>query len=145
VAFYARAAVMMLALLLLSAFSYLRPGHLEPGVCLRGSEACVGHQVQLSHDARVTQLLPDGFVVEQLGATVRVVGSNAGLAVGDGIQLRGTWQADGAIRAEAWHVSRERRWRISVSIPAALLGAWLFWRTFRWDGKRLAFTPRDHA
>jgi hypothetical protein len=65
--------------------------------------------------------------------------------VGDSIQLRGVWQADGTIRAEAWHASRYRKWRVWVSVPAALVGAWLFWRTFCWDGSKRAFVTRDHA
>lgn len=106
---------------------------------------CVDRTVQLMDPTDVVDLLPDGFVVRHLGATVQVTGDNAGLVVGDNIHLRGVWQADGTIRAEAWHASRRRNWRVLISIPAAIIGAWLFWRTFRWDSSRRAFVARDHA
>jgi hypothetical protein len=132
-------------LLALSAYSYLRPAQLGIETCHQQAPNCTDEVVHVSHHAHVTQLLPDGFVIEQPGATARVVGDNTDLVVGDAIDLRGVWQVDGTIRAKAWHVSRYRIWRVLVSVPAALVGAWLFWRTFRWDGSQRALVARDHA
>lgn len=132
-------------LLFLLLFSYLKPGLFEPKACRRQPEQCIGQQIQLSHGTKVSRLVPNGFIVDQLGAKVLVIGDNTGLRPGDRIQLRGLWQADGTIRAETWHVSRERRWRVWLSIPAALLAGWLFWRSFRWDPRQLALTTRQHA
>ena len=140
-----RAFGLLVMLLALSAYSFFRPGLLEPARCQQPEANCVDRTVQLTHHARVTQLLPGGFVIQQLGTTARVVGDITGLAVGDSISLRGTWQADDTIRAEAWRVSRHRNWRLLVSVPAVMVSAWLFWRTFRWDNSRRAFVARDHA
>jgi hypothetical protein len=130
---------------LLVVYSFFQPGVLEPAHCQRSAANCVDRVVQLAHHARVVELFPNGFVIEQLGATTQVVGDNAGLVMGDYIHLRGVWQADGTIRAEAWHVSRHWNWRVLVSIPAAMVGAWLFGRAFSRDGSKRAFVTRDHA
>lgn len=130
---------------LLCTYSFYQPAVLELAQCQRPAANCVDRTVQPMHHARVTQLLPDGSVIEQLGATARVVGDNTALAMGDGIHLRGTSQADGTIRVETWHVSQQRLWQVLVCVPPAMVGAWLFWRTFRWDGGQWAFVTRNHA
>lgn len=139
------ACLMAVVLVLLSVFSYLRPGTLELTRYQSSAVDRAGQEVQLTHNTRVVELLPDGFVVGQLGATVQVVGDNAGLIVGDVINLRGVWQADGTIRVEAWDVTRQRHWRMLASIPPALIGAWVFLRTFRWDRSQRAFVTRHYA
>lgn len=132
-------------LVLLATYNFLRPGVLEPSRCQQPTIDCTDRIVQLTHHTHVIQLLPDGFVIEQLGVITQVVGDKNGLTPGNPISLRGTWQADGTIRAEAWHVLKYRRWRRKASIPAVLLGAWIFWRAFRWDGSRRVFVERHCA
>lgn len=141
----ARAFGLFAVLFALLAYNYLRPPDLEIETCRKQGLNCTDRVVQVSHHGHVTQLLLNGFAIEQLGATTGVVGDNAGLVVGDSIHLRGIWQADGTIRAEDWHVNRHRNWRVWVSVPAAMVGAWLFWRTFRWDDSKRAFVTRGHA
>jgi hypothetical protein len=135
------AVVIILASLL--AFSFFHPGLLESAECLRSSNNCAGKEVQIIHDAHVVQILSDGFLVDQLGALVRVVGDPTGLKANDSIQLRGTWQEDSTLLIQEWHVSRQRPWRVWLSFLAVICGALIFLRTFRLDPKTRLFIARD--
>lgn len=139
------ACLMAVILVLLSVYSFLRPGTLELSRPQPSVGDRVGREVQLTHNTRVVELLPDGFVVGQLGTTVQIVGDNTGLMVGDVINLRGVWQADGTIRVEAYDITRQRHWRMLASVPPALVGAWIFLRTFRWDSNQRTFVTRHYA
>jgi hypothetical protein len=84
-----------------------------------------GRELRLSSQIRVSQLLDDGFLIEQRRAKmhVRVLGKapsflekeKSSLKVGDLVSLRGRWNGDGYLLLEELHIQEMRPGRILVS------------------------------
>jgi hypothetical protein len=84
-----------------------------------------GRELRLSSQIRVSQLLDDGFLIEQRRAKmhVRVLGKapsflekeKSSLKVGDLVSLRGRWQGEGYLLLEELHIQEMRPGRILVS------------------------------
>jgi hypothetical protein len=95
-------------------------------------------ELRLNSQIRVSQLLEDGFLVEQRRAKmqVRIAGKEgsfwekqkSSLKVGDLVSLRGRWHGEGYLLLEELHIQKTRRGRILLSslTVLALLVLFLF-------------------
>ena len=89
-----------------------------------------GQELRLSSEIRVSQLLHDGFLIEQRRAKmhVRILGKGAGLLekersslkVGDLVSLRGRWHGEGYLLLEELHFQKIRLGRILLSSVTVL-------------------------
>ena len=100
-------------------YSYLHPGPLEPIAAARMGPDAIGREGQ--YRGRVCSVENDRFVVEQLGERFYVVGDPGDMVAGDLVQVCGVWLGDRTIKAERWHATKHRSWRIWVSIHPMLL------------------------
>ena len=124
-------------------YSHAQPGLLEPKAAAEAGQDAIGREVQVCFYGRVKALGSDSFEIEQLQESFRVIGRPDDLAPGDRIHVRGTWLGDRTIHGEQWHSSKQRAWRVWVSIPPMLLGLWLLFTTFCWNWRRWRFEIRD--
>ncbi|HSE85709.1 MAG TPA: hypothetical protein VLJ79_05775 [Candidatus Binatia bacterium] len=82
-----------------------------------------GRELRLNSQIRISQLLDDGFVIEQRRAKMHVrtlekqglTNMQNSLQVGDFVSLRGRWHSDGYLLLEDLHIQKIRLGRISLS------------------------------
>lgn len=124
-------------------YSSNNPGVNEAKKCRLESAHCAGLEAQFTHDTKVTQITSDGFYIDQLGYIVHVHGNNETILIGDNIQLTGLWLPDGSVQMHEWHISRQRRWRIYLSLAAVVIVGWYFFGTFRWNFSTMSFHAKE--
>ena len=89
-----------------------------------------GQEFRLSSQIKVSQLMDDGFLIDQRGAKmhVRIPAKDANLwkkekrtlKVGDVVTLRGQWHSEGYLLLEELHIQKLQLVRILVSALAIL-------------------------
>ena len=140
--FYLICLVFLVALCL---YSYCHPGVLEPTAAMELGPEAIGREVQVGFRGRVTAVNNDGFDIDQQGEPFRVLTEEAGAEVGNLISLRGSWLGDRTIKAERWHATKHRSWRVWVSIPPMILAFWLLHRTFRWNWRQWQLEAKSES
>jgi hypothetical protein len=102
-------------------------------------------ELTLRSQIRVSQLLDDGFLIEQRRAKMRVripgkqvslmEKERSSLKVGDLVTLRGRWQSDGYLLLEELHIQKRRMGRILLSSLTVLALLVLFLYNFLFKGR----------
>jgi hypothetical protein len=111
-------------------------------MCLASPERHDGAMINIGTEVTVAEVLPDGFVIRQMGRTIKVMGNAPGLGIGEFISLQAVFHRPGWLELKALHVARNRRAKIWTSvIPMALILGFFFHR-YRFDWRRFEFRER---
>ncbi|MGQ9560087.1 MAG: hypothetical protein ACUVWA_06210 [Candidatus Oleimicrobiaceae bacterium] len=110
--------------------------------CLHDPARYDGALITVGTEATVERVLPDGFLVRQMGRVVRVIGDAGNARPGDFVRFRARFHREGHLTLEQLYVAKRRRAKVAVSILPALLVVALVIKTYRFDPHRLCFVER---
>ena len=125
-----------LLLLLLCGLSYygtLSAPWLKLTTCLQDPEEYDGSLVTYFSEPRIQEITNSGFILHTSSGTIPVLSDTAGLRQGEYIGLTAIYHKEGYLTATRWVISKNRRYKIILSILPVCLVAFLFFRTFRWN------------
>lgn len=135
--------IALLAVLVgLAAYGYLLNPVGKLSKCLANPDLYDGQLIGVGTEAKVVELLPEGFIIQELGQRIRVVGDPPDASPGDYIRIRAVFHKEGYLELERSYVAKGRRAKIFVSIVPALLVIFLLFRTYRIDWRHLLFRER---
>lgn len=111
-------------------------------MCLDDPLKYDGMEIGVGTEAKVTQLLPDGFIAKEVGHTIRVKGNPQNASLGDFVRMRAVFHKEGYLELKRFQVAKGRYTKIVVSIAPALLVLFLLFRTFKFDWRRMLFREK---
>ena len=111
-------------------------------MCLNDPLRYEGQEIGVGTEATVVEILPDGFLLREMGQTIRVEGDPQNASPGDLVRLRAVFHRQGYLELRHLYVAKGRRLKIALSIVPALLVLFLVLRAYRFDWKRMLFTER---
>lgn len=112
-------------------------------MCLDDPLRYDGMEIGVGTEAKVSQLLPDGFVVKEVGGTFRVKGNPQDASLGDFVRMRAVFHKEGYLELKRLQVAKGRYTKIVVSIAPALLVLFLLFRTYKFDWRRILFREKN--
>lgn len=110
--------------------------------CLRDPARYDGTLITVGTEATVERVLPDGFLVRQMGRVVRVIGDAGNPRPGDYVRFRARFHQEGHLSLAQLYVAKRRRAKVGVSILPVLLVVALVVKTYRFDPHRFCFVER---
>ena len=99
-----------------------------------------GRTIAIGTEITVQEILQDGFTIKQFGHIIKVKGQAENIAPDDFITLSAVFHKQGWLELKSYHIAKNRRFKIFVSIFPALLVLVIFFKSFRFDFKRFVFT-----
>jgi len=111
--------------------------------CLADPLRYDGQQIFVDIEAKVVELLPNGFIIKELGQMIRVSGNTQTASPGDFVRLRAIFHKERYLEIIELHVAKRRRAKIFISIVPVFLILWLLFRTFRIDWPYLLFREKS--
>jgi len=111
-------------------------------MCLDDPLKYDGMEIGVGTEAKVIQLLPDGFIVREAGRTFRVKGNPQDASLGDFVRMSAVFHKEGYLELKHLQVAKGRYIKIVVSIAPALLVLFLLFRTYRFDLCRMLFKEK---
>ncbi len=131
------------ALVALTLYGYRAYPELRLSACLQDPLRYDGAQLIVGNEATVQSLLPDGFVIHQMGRSLRVLGNPGEAQVGDFVRMQVTFHKEGHLTLHRLYVAKKRRAKVAVSLLPALLVAGLCIRAYRFDRSRACLVERN--
>lgn len=123
-------------------YGYRNNPSLSLEMCLRDPLRYDREEIGVGTEAKVVEILPDGFLLKEMGRTIRVKGDPQNASPGDFVRLRAVFHRQGYLELKHLYIAKGRRFKIYISIVAALLILFLVLRTYRFDWRRMFFTER---
>lgn len=111
-------------------------------MCLDDPIKYDGMEIGVDTEAKVTELLADGFIVKEVGHTIRVKGNPQNASSGNYVRMRAVFHKEGYLELKRLYVAKGRRTKIVVSIAPALLVLFLLFRTYLFDWRRIIFREK---
>jgi len=93
-------------------------------------------------EAKVKELTPDGFILEQCGQRLWVHTSNKNTPLNEFVAVSGTFQPPAHLYAEAVRVAEGRRWKMAVSVIPVVTLVILLPLALRFDRRTRALNLR---
>ncbi|MDZ7337946.1 MAG: hypothetical protein ONB30_05350 [candidate division KSB1 bacterium] len=123
----------LLVLGTLTYYGYRAYPELRLSTCLQDPLRYDGAHLVVGTEATVEALVPNGFVIRQLGRSVCVVGDPGDARVGDFVRMEVIFHKEGYLTLKRLYVAKKRRAKIAVSVlPVLVVGVW-FCRAYRFD------------
>jgi hypothetical protein len=144
---YIKISLLLSALLLLCSYSQLKglSMYVNLETRLSAPEQFDGQEVILEDYVTVTSVFKDRFEIEQEGRKIMVMGTAAGLAPGDEIEIRAIFHRQGYLTLEQLHIKKLRSVKIIISIAAALFVFMLFFSRYRFSLDGFQFAERTRC
>jgi len=133
---------LFLVLFCLVLYGYRSKDPVDLRACLDDPLKYDGRIIGVGAEATMFKLLPDGFLIREMGRTFRVVGDPQDASVGDFVVMRAIFHKEGYLELVKLRVAKKRRLKILVSIPPALLVLFLLFWNYRFDWRRMLFKER---
>jgi len=118
----------------------------HPGVtlsdCLASPNQYDGAIIEVGNEAKVEKVFHDGFIIRQLGRSVRVAGTTSDVKPGEFVLLLARFHKPSSLEAIRIRIAKNRRMKIWLSVIPALLAAGYFFRRYRFDFRTLYFLER---
>lgn len=99
-------------------------------------------EIDVGTEAKVVEVLPDGFLLKEMGRTIRVKGDHQNVSQGDSVRMQAVFHKEGYLELKRLHVAKGRRLKIFISIVPALLVLFFLFRTYRFDWHLMLFIER---
>jgi len=112
-------------------------------MCLENPALYDGCNIGIGNEATIAQLIPGGFLIKQMGKTMRVYGDSQNASAGDFVQLRAIFHEEGYLELVHFHVAKKRRVKIFVSLVPTLLILIIFFKRFKFDWRQILFYERN--
>lgn len=132
----------LLLLIGLIYYGYRYNPRVNLSMCLNDPLKYDRYEVSIGTEAKVVERLSDGFILQEMGHTIRVKGDPQNVSPGDYVRLRAIFHKEGYLDLKLLYVAKGRRLKILVSIAPVVLVLFLFFRTYRFYGRRMIFTKR---
>ena len=112
-------------------------------MCLDDPLKYDGMEIGVGTEAKVTELLPDGFIMKEVGRTFRVKGNPQDASSGDFVRMRVVFHKEGYLELKRLQVAKGRYTKIVVSIVPTLLVLFFLFRTYKFDWRRILFREKN--
>ncbi|UCC40166.1 MAG: hypothetical protein JSV96_01540 [Candidatus Aminicenantes bacterium] len=133
---------LLLSLVALVLYGYRYNPRVRLQMCLDNPLKYDGTEIGVGAEAKVTRLLPDGFIVKELNRTILVKGNPQNASLGDFVRMRVIFHKEGYLELKRLQVAKRRYTKIVVSIAPALLVLFLLFRTYRFDWRLFLFKEK---
>ena len=133
---------LLLSLIALVWYGYRFNPRVMLKMCLDDPIKYDGIGIEVGTEAKVTKLLPDGFIVKEAGRTIRVKGNPQNASMGDFVRMRAVFHKEGYLELKRLQVAKGKYIKIVVSIVPALLVLFLLFRTYKFDWHRILFREK---
>jgi len=134
---------LLLSLVVLIWYGYRFNPRVTLQMCLEDPLRYDGMVIGVGAEAKVIQLLPDGFVVKEVGRTLRVKGNPQDASLGDFVRMRAVFHKEGYLELKRLQVAKGKYTKIVVSIAPALLVLFLLFRTYKFDWRWILFREKN--
>lgn len=112
-------------------------------MCLNDPLLYDGREIDAGMETKVVEIIPDGFILQQGGRTIRVMGDRQNASPGDYVGLQAVFHKEGYLELKSLYVAKGRRLKIVLSALPVLLVLFLLFKNFRFDWRRLLFIERS--
>lgn len=133
---------LILALAGLVFYGYQKNPAITLQMCLSNPLKYDGQEISVAQEARVVHILSDGFLVKQMGRTIRVKGNPQNASPGDFVRIKAVFHKENFLVIERLYVAKGRQFKIIVSVLPALFVFYLFLRAYQFDGRSMLFKRR---
>lgn len=133
---------LVLLLIVLAYYGYRYNPRVNLSMCLNDPLKYDCHEISIETEAKVFERLPDGFILQEMGHTIRVKGDPQNVSPGDYVQLKAIFHKEGYLGLKHLYVAKGRRLKILVSIAPVVLVLFLLFRTYRFDWRQMLFRER---
>ena len=142
--------IVIIALLITLIALALYTVHSHPWIsieeCLQNPDEFDGELVTHYHEPMIGEMFSDGFQLLQPNRPpIRVIADTTGLIQGKFLALRAIFHKEGYLEVVALHVSRNRRYKIGLSVLPVLFVGLLLIRFYRIDWKQCQIELRKNA
>ena len=111
-------------------------------MCLAAPERYDGSLIEVGAEATVAQVTEDGFILQQIGRLVKVVGAVNNLRVGEFVGLVAVFHRPGWLELKKIHVAKNRRAKIWFSVIPLIVIVLFCVRHYSVDLPRFEITER---
>ncbi len=112
-------------------------------MCLRDPLRYDRQEIGVGTEAKVVEIFPGGFMLQEMGRTIRVEGNSLNALPGDFVRLRAVFHKEGYLELKHLYVAKGRRLKIVISILPALLVLFLILKSYKFNWRRMLFTERN--
>lgn len=133
---------LVLILLGLSIYGKISNPDITLGMCLEEPERFDGVVIVVGMEATVAEITPNGFILQQMGRRIPVIGNASGIAENDFVNVLVRFHKQGYLELEKIYIAKHRRFKIAASVLPVLIIAVLFFKTFYFDFARFQFYMR---
>jgi hypothetical protein len=138
----AKVIVCLLLMLGLLAYGKLFNPAVTLEMCLEDPERFDGKLIGVGMEATVVELLSEGFIIREMGKTIKVIGTAEDIKPGDYITISAVFHKEGWLDLKASYVATYRRLKMVVSLFPALLIIASFFIKYRFDFVQFEFCER---
>ncbi|MBN2103737.1 hypothetical protein JW835_06830 [bacterium] len=139
--------ILFVLIILLTGLCYYGGTHtpwLKLSTCLEHPEKYDGQRVTYIREPKIEKVTPEGFILNHGGDTLPVIADTTGLKANEYIGLVAIFHKEGYLEAVDMVISKNRRYKILLSVIPVLLTAFLFFRSFKINWKTMQFEMK-HA
>jgi len=129
-------------IIILIAVCYYGGSHapwLKLSTCLENPEQYDGRLVTYIREPKIEKVTSDGFILKHGGGTLPVLADTTGLRANEYIGLTAIFHQEGYLEAENLVISKNRRYKIILSIIPVFLITILFLQNFKINWKNIHF------
>lgn len=114
--------------------------------CLRDPDEYDGKLVTHFSESMIGEIYDNGFLLHQLNEPpIRVLSDTTGLILNKYIAMKAIFHREGYLEAVSLRVSRNRRYKIGLSVIPVLFIGILLVRSYRINWKSVQIESREHA
>jgi len=111
-------------------------------MCFKDPARYDGKTLSLGAAITVKEILGDGFSIHQFGRVVNVKGNASGLTPGDYISIIAVFHKDGWLELVDYHVAKERRYKILISLLPMIMVLCFLCKSFTFDRNSYSLRER---
>jgi len=138
--------VLFIFIIALSLYTVLFHPWISTTDCLRDPDEYDGKLVTHFSESMIGEIYDNGFLLHQLNTPpIRVFADTTGLILNKYIGMRAIFHKEGYLEAVSLRVSRNRRYKIGLSVIPVLFIGILLIRTYRINWKSVQVELRKHA
>jgi len=113
--------------------------------CLLSPEKYDNRELIVKNEAKTGEIFKDKFEILQGDDKITVVGPTEELKRNEFVTMRATFHKEGFLTVKEMHVHRFRRLKMVISILPVILVGWIFFRRYRFNLRKIMFTPHLSA
>ena len=140
-----RKSILTIALIGLSIYGKISNPQIILSMCLEEPDRYNGAIITVGAEATVAQMLPNGFILQQMARRIPVYGNVPEVAENEFVNIVARFHKEGYLELQQLYVAKGRRFKIAASILPALLIVFFFIKSYRFDLRCFLFYKRDEC